>query len=190
MALRLQQLTKALQALGRVLDDRGLRYEIVVVGGAAMTLHGATLRPTQDVDAIAIGDGESAPERVHTLPEPLAEAIADVASVMGLEDDWLNVAVGAFVPPLVLDDVLPNAASTVYGGLRVTVADRVALARLKLYAAVDEGAGSAHEADLRGLELDAAQVEDVVSWYRARFEGRIDHGLRGTIERVWGARHA
>ena len=40
--------------LGGTLADRGLRYEVVIVGGAAMLLNQASVRPTQDVDVIAV----------------------------------------------------------------------------------------------------------------------------------------
>lgn len=154
-----------------------------------MALNQTGTRPTQDVDAIAVAEGASArPRRVHVLPEPLAEAVRDVAAVLELDDDWLNVGVGAFVPPLEVDDVLPDAASHLYGdgSLRVTVASRVSLAKLKLYAAVDEGRGSAHELDLRRLALSPQDVDAVVQWYRDRFKERQDQGLADTIGRVWG----
>lgn len=186
-SLTLQRLATALETLGGVLSDRQLSYEVVVVGGAAMALNLASTRVTQDVDTIAIaGPDDARPRRVHVLPQPLADAVRDVADALGLESDWLNVAVGAFVPPLELEDVLPNAASHMYGALRVTVANRVSLARLKLYAAVDEGYGSVHEADLRHLDLSPDEVDLVVRWYQDRFEGREDPGLAGTLRRVWG----
>lgn len=152
-----------------------------------MALNLASTRVTQDVDAIAVAEaGDARPKSVHLLPPPLADAVRDVAEALGLESDWLNVAVGAFVPPLEVEDVLPNAASHTYGALRVTIANRVNLAKLKLYAAVDEGSGSVHEGDLRALDLSLEEVDLVVRWYRDRFEGREDPGLAGTVKRVWG----
>jgi len=185
--LSFNRLAAALEMLGGALADRGLSYEVVVVGGAAMMLNSASSRTTQDVDAIAIAEGlGTTPRRVHVLPVPLAEAARDVAAAMGLEEDWLNVSVGAFVPPLEVEDVLPDAASNLYGGLRVTVANRPNLAKLKLYAAVDEGPGSVHERDLRDLALAPAEVDLVLQWYLERFKGREDPNLPTIVARVWG----
>lgn len=184
-----KRLVAALRTLGGVLADRGLSYEIVVVGGAAMVLNSASSRTTQDVDAIAVAEGSGVrPRRVHVLPAPLAEAVRDVAATLGLEDDWLNVSVGVFVPPLEVDDVLSDAASYLYGGLRVTVASRPNLAKLKLYAAVDEGHGSVHERDLRDLALPTEEVDLVLQWYFERFRGRENPNLPTVVEWVWGRR--
>ena len=78
-----QLLFRALDTLGAVLRDRSATFEVVVVGGAAMLLH-ADVRPTQDVDAIAVGDGAGPPRPVHELPSELALAAVDVAAVLGL----------------------------------------------------------------------------------------------------------
>lgn len=189
MNLSPRRLSEALELLGAVLADRDLYFEVVVVGGAAMALNRVAVRPTQDVDAIAVSDDPGGRAKmVHELPESLADAVRDVADVMNLEEDWLNAGVGAFVPPLEIEDVLPDAASHLYGkgALRVTIANKVNLAKLKLYAAVDEGQGSAHETDLRRLDLTPRESSMVVTWYRHRFAGREDIGLEGTITRVWG----
>ena len=120
----------------------------------------------------------------------LAGAARDVGVALGLEEDWLNAGVGAFVPPIELDDALQNAASHVYGGaLRVTVASRLGLARLKFFAAVDEGIGSVHEDDLRAMRLSEEEGQQVLDWYRERFAGREDPGLAGTVFRLWGGGH-
>lgn len=47
-------LRQALDALGVLLADRGLTYEIVAVGGGGLLLLGVIRRPTKDLDALAL----------------------------------------------------------------------------------------------------------------------------------------
>lgn len=82
-------LRQALGALGAVLTDRGLAYEVVVVGGGALLLVGGIRRPTRDVDALAIVE-HGRYQLALPLPEPLREAIEDTALVQGLAPDWFN----------------------------------------------------------------------------------------------------
>lgn len=80
------QILRALQALGEELTRRGIRGQVFIVGGAAMALCYSTRRITRDIDAVF---------------EPKAsiyEAAFEVASELGLPDDWLNDAVKGFLP--------------------------------------------------------------------------------------------
>jgi len=77
------------------LEHRGLSFDLVVVGGGALLLQNLIRRPTLDLDAIArVEAGEWLTAK--PLPEPLVQAIRDVADAMGLsrepqdEKDWLN----------------------------------------------------------------------------------------------------
>jgi hypothetical protein len=47
----------ALARVGELLARDGRSYEIVIVGGAALNLHGYVARPTSDVDVIAFAEG-------------------------------------------------------------------------------------------------------------------------------------
>lgn len=161
-------LWRALDHLGATLADRGLVYEVVVVGSAALVLQGRLVRTTQDVDAIAIAEAGEEPRPVATMPGPLRDAVKDVATALDLDEDWLNVGVTAFVPPIVLSDVLPGAAMQTRGGLRLRIADRIAIAKLKLYAAVDDPMAQ-HVEDLRGLSLEGHEIATVVDWFRTTF---------------------
>lgn len=53
MDLDASSLEYALETLGAVLEARGLRYEIVAVGGSALMLMGLISRPTKDLDVLA-----------------------------------------------------------------------------------------------------------------------------------------
>src|SRR5688572_5887753 len=94
-------LAQALHTLGAVLEQRGLRYEVVAVGGSSLLLLGLIERSTRDLDLVAIvRDGRYLP--ADPLPASLAEAARDVGDALGLASDWLNSG-----PTALLDFGLP-----------------------------------------------------------------------------------
>ena len=81
--LGLDILEEALQTLGAVLEQRGLAFEVVVVGGSSLMLLGLINRPTQDLDLAAlVSHGEYV--RADPLPPQLAAAAADVYAAADL----------------------------------------------------------------------------------------------------------
>src|SRR5665811_2030909 len=97
------QLETALRALGEVLGNRGLHYEVVLIGGGNLILRGLVSRPTtKDLDLL----GERTAEGVRPMrpmPEPLTKAIEDVARTYALAADWVNLG-----PASLLDLGLPD----------------------------------------------------------------------------------
>jgi hypothetical protein len=132
------QLNIVLTALGELLQARGERYDVVVVGGSNLMLRGLVTRPTtRDVDILGewTKDGVSP---MGSIPEPLRLAVVDVARAYGLASDWVNLG-----PASLLDLGLPDGfASRVerhdYGGFVVYLAGRFDMVCFKLYAAVDQ----------------------------------------------------
>src|SRR4051812_38282304 len=150
----------ALATLGTLLSDRGLSYEIVVIGGGGLLLLGVIRRPTRDLDALALVE-RGTYQIAEPLPEPLREAIADTASVLGLATDWLNAG-----PTRQLAYGLPpgfsaRTTSEIFGSLVVHVAGRFDLVCLKLYAAADGDPKSKHVQDL--LDLDPSPEDFVMA---------------------------
>ncbi len=155
----------ALEALSQTLEARGLRYELVAVGGTSLLLLGLIDRPTRDLDVVATVEAG----RYHALPDlpsPLAEAVRDVGEVMGIGPNWLNSG-----PAGLLDFGLPEgfaerAEIRSYGALTLHVASRVDQIALKLYAAADQGLTSKHMADLRGLTPTGSELLTAARWTR------------------------
>jgi len=111
-----------LSALGRRLDDRGLRVEIYIVGGTAMVLAYDRARLTRDIDA------------VWDASEPVAEVIAEMAEERSLPREWLNDRVRPMLPR-VFDEGQSEVLSL--PGLAVTVASPRHMIAMKARAARD-----------------------------------------------------
>lgn len=143
-------LESALEALGILCAERNLRYELVAVGGSGLLLLGLTIRPTQDLDIVAmVENGRYV--KPTPLPAPLVEVIGQVAGVMGLSPSWINAG-----PAALLDFGLPEGfADRVetrdYGPITLRIASRGDQVALEVYAATDAGPDSKHFLDLRKL---------------------------------------
>lgn len=160
-------LNDVLAALGELLDARGLRYELVLIGGASLLLRGVVARPTKDVDVLGAREASGEIVRLEALPEPLARAVADVGLAYGLAPDWLNLG-----PASLLDLGLPDgfeerldAARS--GGLVAWIAGRFDLACFKLYAAADRWpARDRHIDDLAALAPTPDELLAAATWTR------------------------
>lgn len=175
-------LEQALRTLGELLEQRGLHYELYVVGGGALQLLGLITRATSDIDVVGLVE-RGYLVRAEPLPPPLAAAIADTATVLGLPATWLNAG-----PTSLLDLGLPVGALTrttgrQWGGLTLRLAARTDQIAFKLYAAVDQGPDSKHFADLQALAPTRAELLHAARWARTHdpsdaFREELRHALR------------
>jgi hypothetical protein len=158
------QLETAVRALGELLAARGLHYEVVLIGGGNLILRGLVSRPTtRDLDLL----GRWTPagvEPMRPMPEPLRQAVVDVANAYGLAEDWVNLG-----PESLLDLGLPDGFSSRlerrdYNGLVAWLAGRFDMVCFKLYAAVDQGPRSRHLQDLRELGPSRDDLLAAASW--------------------------
>jgi hypothetical protein len=115
------------------LQERGLSFEAVVIGGAALGLLGVVSRQTRDCDILH-----------PKLPEVILDAAKEFADVRRrkgdlLADDWLNNG------PSLLADVLPSGwmdrLQVAYKGEAIIMRclGRIDLLRSKLFALCDRG---------------------------------------------------
>lgn len=158
-----RELREALSAVGLALAARGQRYEIVIVGGSALALRGIVDRPTRDVDVVGLREGDRVVPAAQ-LPEPLAIAVADIARVLDLPPDWINVGPRSlleFGPP---EGFVDRLTALRFDGLIVHVAGRRDQIAFKLYATIDQGPESRHYADLRALAPTNAELLDAARW--------------------------
>jgi hypothetical protein len=73
-----------IEAFDLFLRDRGLRFDAVVIGGAALSLLGVVSRPTQDIDILA----PEIPQEIHIAARAFAVEIRAAGEI--LQDEWLN----------------------------------------------------------------------------------------------------
>lgn len=158
-----EETVHALRTLGDVLASRGRHFEIVAIGGSGLLLLGFVVRPTADVDVVALVEGGRY-RAAAPLPPPLEEAQAEVGAALGLGDKWLNPG-----PTELLDFGLPDGFEDrverlEFGGLTVHLAGRFDQICFKLYAAVDQGSRSKHFADLGQLEPTEDELVAAARW--------------------------
>jgi hypothetical protein len=75
---------ETIAAFDLFLRDRGLRFDGVVIGGAALSLLGVVSRPTKDVDILV----PKIPKEIHGAARAFAVEIRATGEI--LHDDWLN----------------------------------------------------------------------------------------------------
>lgn len=124
---------RLLQELAGELDRRGVQADLFLVGGAAMAVAYDARRVTRDVDA------------VFAPKQAVYDAARSIAARQGLDEDWLNDAVKAFLPGA--DPAAREVLS--WPGLRVDVASPRYLLAMKLL--------SAREGDADDIRLLYAQ---------------------------------
>ena len=156
----------ALSAVGEILEAGGVRFEIVVIGGAALQILGLVDRPTADVDVLAIVDrGRLQP--ADPLPTRLSDAARRAAADFGLADDWLNAGPAGMVRWGLPDGFLARTTTRTYGALTIHFASRFDQIHFKLFAFADQGGGR-HEADLRALTPTHDELVTAATWARTQ----------------------
>lgn len=168
----------ALRALGDVLADRGEAYQVVAIGGGALSLRGLIQRSTEDIDLIGVvHDGVLV--SAEPLPAGLRTAIADVALLVG-SDRWMNGEPTSLLIHGLPSGFLDRCERRTYGGLTILLADRVDQIHLKLFAI--SAPNDKHHADLRALSPTAAELVSAAQWARTQATGEgFEMELRATL---------
>jgi hypothetical protein len=156
-------LEAALVNLGRVLEERGLAYDLVTIGGSSLMLLGLLQRPTRDLDVVAVVEGQHY-VKVRELPGPLQRAVEEIGQVLNIGSNWLNLG-----PADLMDFGLPEGFSDrtevrKYGPLTLHVAGRTDQIALKLYASADQGVQSKHFQDLQMLRATHEELINAARW--------------------------
>lgn len=175
-------LRRLLGALGERLAFDGQRAELVVIGGAALTILGFVERTTRDVDVVALLEGGSlAPAK--PLPVELVAARDVVASDFGVSDGWLNAGPSDLLDFGLPDGFVDRLERRAFGSaLTVHFASRFDQIHFKLYALVDQGVGR-HETDLRALMPTSDELLTAARWTRTHdpsegFREQLESALR------------
>ncbi len=165
-----QGIGRALRLLGELLQARGQRFHIVVIGGAAVNLLGIVTRATTDVDILAFArPGAHGRLRLTPPDEPLPRALVEpartVATDLGLDPNWLNAGPASQWRSGLPPGLESRVQWSNYGGLDVGLVSRYDLIFLKLYAAVDDaGPTSVHFQDLLALMPTDEELAEASGW--------------------------
>jgi len=136
------------------LESKGLPFEAVVIGGAALALLGVIVRETQDCDVLD-------PE----IPHKIIKAANEFAQQKKLKLDWLNNG------PESLKNILPagwrDRISALYIGQSLTLhtLDRSDLLKTKLFAYCDR---QQDFADCIALKPTVKELKDAIHWIQAQ----------------------
>lgn len=164
----------ALSALGTRLEAMGAsELEIVVIGGAALSVLGFVDRSTRDVDVLALGvrtPDSVAPLLITSrpLPDALRTTAQGVQRDLGLREDWLNAG-----PTDLLDHGLSagfaeRLTEQRFGArLLVHFPALEDLIALKVCAATDTGVGR-HTQDLTALDATPTELLAGARWARSQ----------------------
>ena len=157
------QLEKALKLLGDFLEVEAFHAQLIVCGGAALSITGKVIRTTNDVDVLALlSDGEVVNAR--PLPAPILEASHKVARALGLQLNWLNEGPADQIRFGFPDGLKDRLQSVKFGAvLTVLFIGRLDQIHLKLFAAVDQGMGK-HVEDLLALEPTEEEIRIAALW--------------------------
>lgn len=163
MEFQRERLEEALETLGVALQDQRTPYELLAIGGSGLLLLGLIIRPTGDLDVIALLQGETF-RKLDALPEPLETAARQAGEALGLGDRWLNTG-----PSALMDFGLPDGwekrlTTRRYGGLCLHLLSRQDQICFKLYAAVDRGPDDKHYNDLQTLEPTRDELLFAARW--------------------------
>lgn len=164
MEINAVTLNQALDALGQLLADRGYHYEMVAVGGGGLLLLGHIIRPTKDLDLVALVDSSEFIS-ANPLPSILHEASVEVGIALNLGKDWLNSGPAALFEMGLPEGFKSRMQTRSYGGgLTLHLAGRFDQICFKLYASVDQGPCSKHFADLKSLHPTEDELRDAGRW--------------------------
>ncbi len=159
-------LLRLISELDAELARVGVKAEVLMVGGAVMTIVFQARDQTKDIDA------------VFEPGQPVRDAVRRIAEREGLPADWLNDAVRGFISPAGQFDPYFDGE-----GLRVFVASAEYVLAMKILAMRSEGIAS-DLADIRflcrylGVTTAAAAMDIVEKYYpERRLAPRIRFGL-------------
>lgn len=156
-------LEAALDTLGKLIEKRGLQYEVVAIGGGGLLLLGLLIRTTKDLDLVALVDkGEFVSAKL--LPPPLIQAIEEVAITFDISRDWINGGPSDLLTFGLPEGFKSRMETIRLGGLTIHFAGRFDQICFKLYATVDHGPKSKHYEDLKYLQPNKIELEEAKRW--------------------------
>lgn len=175
----------ALQTLGELLELRGERHEIAIIGGTCMLLSLHSPRTTRDVDVVAEVDG-GAIVAISILPESLDAAARAVALRLYLPNNWVNAGPAGMKHGELPEGFLERCTIEYFSSLIVHVAGRKDMIAFKVFAAADHWGDplDKHRADIALLKPTSDELQWAAEW--ARRQDRSE-GFAQLLEKLLAA---
>lgn len=166
--LSAQEFLDALELTGRLLNERGQQFEVVVIGGANLAIQNIVERLTVDVDVVSVRAHSAIEfECAKPLPEQLEGAVSGVAAIKRVPARWMNGTASADFDLGLPRGYETRLSSRVFGGLTVSLAHRSDLVAWKLQAAVDNlGIHNRHLDDLKKMQPSGDEIEAAIVWFK------------------------
>jgi hypothetical protein len=141
---------------------------LVVCGGSALLATGLVLRPTRDVDVLALREPDGTPMSCHPLPADLLNAAKRVAVEWKLFPDWINSGPADLFELSLNLGLWKRLDTRTYGShLKVSFITRLDQIVFKLYAAVGRSEQRDFD-DLVALAPRGMEIEPAARWLIAR----------------------
>jgi hypothetical protein len=188
-----------LSALGEQLESLSDEpVDLLVCGGSALLFLGLVHRTTKDIDVLAYVIKTRSKSASFVKAEPLSPEFIMASKRVGrdfnLPENWINTgptsAVDLGLPAGLMDRVTTRTFGT---KLTVHFLGRYDQIHLKLYAAVDQGAGI-HFDDLLALNPTSEELEHAARWsmthdvseaYRQSLKDLLNHmGYRDVADKL------
>ena len=159
------QIQTALKQLGRKIAQYDLEeVHFLICGGAALSLIGTDIRPTKDVDILAILS-PSKDSLIH-ISDELLTAIHATAKELGLAIDWLNDAAANISGKITLPEGIEQRAQQLSFGpcLKISVISRQDQISLKMFASISDSKSQRHLKDLEALKPTSQELKIAAQW--------------------------
>jgi len=165
-----REIENVLRALSEQLDVEGVSaLEMVVCGGAALSMLGYVRRATKDIDVIAFVDRDKDGLTILAKATPLRPALVAAAKRVqkdfNLPENWLNDGPASVIDLGLPEGLVDRAEVHSYGkSLVVDFLSRYDQIHFKLYAAVDRDRRDVHYDDLVALNPSPEELEEAARW--------------------------
>jgi hypothetical protein len=156
-----------------------VHFEVVAIGGGALSLLGLIERSTEDIDLVGVVHGTLI-ESAEPLPEALSSAIADIAKLHSLRPKWMNNEPTSLLVHGLPVGFLARCVSHEWGGLKIFFASRFDQLHLKLLAI--SSPGDKHHVDLKRLQPTKDELIAAARWARTQAAGEgFEMELRASL---------
>jgi len=160
--MKADEVERALKALNGVMEQRSLRSDLVILGGASLVVRNLTARATSDVDVLGIRLPDGIVQSASPLPIEVRAAADDVALALDLAPMWLDDRPGLDFVNAAPDGFENRLERVSYGALVVWHLSERDILLIKIIASAERWGEqpNKHWEDARALGIDGDTLDD------------------------------